>query len=252
MLEPLFLTACYSPVYPECCTGKLTQKGAVMADQNIARPGRLQLCFQPCDRLDVQVVRRLVEQHQIGGLGHQPRQRGAAPLAARCGLHRSAGVEFQTRARALHPVHLAGLQRGAGKIAQRGEPGHVRVLLHISHAHARRDHAVSAVRFNQARHHLEKGRFSRSIAPHQRNPIPRLHHQRQPVEHRIAPECERNVIELQKRCPGHGAALSPPPPEVKPPQPACALKSRLRASGIAWISTPVNTCIVFSCRSTTA
>ena len=67
----------------------------------------LQLALQPFDRLDVEMVGRLVEQHQLGRLGHQPRQRRAPPLAARGGGDRGGGIEAQPLGRDRQAIVLA-------------------------------------------------------------------------------------------------------------------------------------------------
>jgi hypothetical protein len=48
----------------------------------IAGVERLQLALEPLEALDVEVVRRLVEQQQVGVAAERARERGARQLAA--------------------------------------------------------------------------------------------------------------------------------------------------------------------------
>jgi hypothetical protein len=58
----------------------------------VPRP-RGQVAREPVDGLDVEVVRRLVEQEQVGAVEQQPREPDPPPLAAR-----------QRRDRRVHPL----------------------------------------------------------------------------------------------------------------------------------------------------
>ena len=120
MLKATILPAHLAAVDPQRGTGQGAQKGAVVRDQHEGRAGAGKLFFQPADSLDVQMVRRLVQQHQLGRLGQQAGQCGAATLAPRGGRHRPVGIEFQPLGRHLDPVALGLVQSGAGEIAQGG------------------------------------------------------------------------------------------------------------------------------------
>jgi hypothetical protein len=54
-----------------------------VCDEDDGCVDRLELALQPLEVLDVEVVRRLVEQQQIGTAGQSPRQRRSRQLAAR-------------------------------------------------------------------------------------------------------------------------------------------------------------------------
>ena len=59
------------------------EEPAVVRDEDHAGVERLQLALQPFEARDVEVVRRLVEQDQVGVAAERARQRGARQLAAR-------------------------------------------------------------------------------------------------------------------------------------------------------------------------
>ena len=59
------------------------EEPAVVGDEHDRGVERLQVRLQPLQRADVEVVRRLVEQQQVGVAGERARERGARQLAAR-------------------------------------------------------------------------------------------------------------------------------------------------------------------------
>ena len=66
-----------------------------MRDQDHRRVEPLQLLLEPLEVLDVEVVRRLVEQQQVGVAGERARQRGACQLAAGEGSQRTVEVALR-------------------------------------------------------------------------------------------------------------------------------------------------------------
>ena len=54
-----------------------------MRDEDHGGVDRLELSLEPLEVLDVEVVRRLVEEEQVGAAGESARERGARQLAAR-------------------------------------------------------------------------------------------------------------------------------------------------------------------------
>ena len=98
------------------------QEPAVVGDEHDRGVERDQVGLQPLERLDVEVVGRLVEQQQIGVPGQRPAERGAGQLAAGEGVQRAVEVgvvaeaeAVQGRQRPLAPVVAAGvLEPGLG------------------------------------------------------------------------------------------------------------------------------------------
>ena len=85
-----------------------------MGDEDDGRVEREQRLLEPLERLDVEVVRRLVEQQQVGLGGERAGERAARELAAGEGLQRAVEVgvgepeAVDDRARALAPAVAAG------------------------------------------------------------------------------------------------------------------------------------------------
>ena len=84
------------------------QEPAVVGDEHDGGVERLQMRFQPLERLDVEVVGGLVEQQQVGIAGQRAGQRGARELAAAEGLQ----AAVQVRVAEAEPV-----QRGVDALA---------------------------------------------------------------------------------------------------------------------------------------
>ena len=205
-VKPGFAAAHLTPVDPVGGFGQSAQEGAVMADQHIGAAGRFQLGLQPFDGLDVQMVGRFVQEHQLRRLGHEFGQGRPPPLTARGGGDRRFGVELQPLGHDGHLIAFAIGQAAGRVIAQGGIARQIGVLLHISHGHTGRHNAQTRIRLDQPRHHLHQGGLARSIAPHQRNPVAGLHHKVKVVEDRIATEGQGNAGKLKKGCACHGGA----------------------------------------------
>ena len=116
-VKPGFAAAHLTPVDPMGGFGQGAQEGAVMADQHIGATGRFQLGLQPFDGLDVQVVGRLVQEHQLRRLGHEFRQSRAPPLTARSGRNGRFRVELQPFGHDGHLIAFAFRQTAGSVIA---------------------------------------------------------------------------------------------------------------------------------------
>ena len=194
--KALFLPPHLAPVDPKRALGQRPQKGPVVGNQHIGGAGLRQLGLQPLDRFDIQVVGRLVQQHQIGRFGHQLGQRRAPPFPARGGLDRPRRIELQPFRGHLDPVGLRRIQARGREIPKRGKARHVGLLLHIADAGARRDDPRAAVGLDQTGHDLHQGGFARPVAPDKRHAVAGLNHQRQIGKHGISAEGQRDVGKL--------------------------------------------------------
>ena len=63
--------------------GDVVEEVAIVGDRDDGARIVLEEALEPGDRFGIEMVRRLVEQEQVGRLEQQPAQRDAAPLAAR-------------------------------------------------------------------------------------------------------------------------------------------------------------------------
>ncbi len=174
-----------------------------MRDDDDPRLRLRQMRLEPADRRDIEVVRRLIEEHEFGFRRDQPHERGPPPFAARGGIGARAEIEAHPLGRHLGPPVLGRIEALGREIAERREGAEIRILLHVAHAHARARHAAAAVGLDQARHDLHQRRFARPVAPDKRQPVPRGHDEVERIEERHRPEAKPDARELQKRRRGH-------------------------------------------------
>ncbi len=95
------------------------EEPAVVRDQHDGGVDRGQLALEPFEALDVQVVRRLVQEHEIGVAAERARQRGARQLSA--GERVQAAVEILVRE--AEAAHDRGRVVAPGIAARVLEPG---------------------------------------------------------------------------------------------------------------------------------
>ena len=105
------------------------EEPAVVRDEDHAGVERLQLALQPLEARDVEVVRRLVEQDQVGVAAERARQRGARQLPARERGERTVEVDL----REAQPAH-----DGVRALAPRVAPGVLEPRLRFAVAAERR------------------------------------------------------------------------------------------------------------------
>ena len=70
---------------PDGALGHRLQERAIMADEDEGRSRFPKVLFKPLNRLNIQMVCRLIENHEIGFLRKQSGQRRFSALAAGCG-----------------------------------------------------------------------------------------------------------------------------------------------------------------------
>ena len=157
ILESLFLTTHLAPVDPKRGAGQVAQKRPVVRNQHIGGAGLGKFGLEPGDRLDVEVVGRFVEQHQLRRFGHQFCQGGPATFPTRGSIDRAGGIEFQTLARDLDLVLFGNVEARHGKIAEGREAGHVRFLFHVANGGPGRHDDIAAVSLDEAGHDFHQG-----------------------------------------------------------------------------------------------
>ena len=195
-VKTLLCAAHLATINPQCGPRQSRQEGAIVGDQHIAGPCGAQLLFEPGNCFDIEVVGRLIEQHQFGRFGHQLGKGSASPLSPRGSGRVTGGIKFQPFRRHLHAVGLRGLERADRVVAQGCISAEVGVLLHVASGDARWQHARAAVRLHQPGNHFHQRGFARSVAPHQRDPVLLMHDERQVIENRITAEGQRDVGKL--------------------------------------------------------
>jgi hypothetical protein len=93
---PAFVHVAATPIDLDHARRDLVEHVPVMGDEEQAAAVRSEPLLQPLDRLDVEVVGRLVEDEEVGFLGQRAGQRNALGLAT--GQHRHIGVEVVAHA----------------------------------------------------------------------------------------------------------------------------------------------------------
>ena len=124
--------------------GQVGEQAAVMADDGEGGARFGERLLQPFDRDQVEMVGRLVEQHDVGVGGEHANDRGAARFAAgelrRIGLRVDAEVVHQ-RAGAIRVVGLA--KAGEDEIERRRVAGEIGLLRQVAQARVGLDEARS-------------------------------------------------------------------------------------------------------------
>ena len=166
--------------------GEPAQEGAVVRDEEERPPLASEELLEPRDGLHVEVVRRLVEEQQVGVRGQRARQQHAALESGRERRHVVRRVEAHARDRRLDGAAQVGLVAAApsattsrtvpaseagtccGRLATRS-PGGLRTSPSSS----------SIVPWSA----LQQRRLARAVATEQAEPLPALQVQVRSVEH---------------------------------------------------------------------
>jgi len=197
--------------------GQPPQERPVVGDEDQRAAVAQQVILQPGDGVEVQVVRRFVEQNDVG-VAHEPLRQHDPPLEAR-GERREVRVAVELHAhedriqqqpalpvlgivRALGdglPAAGRGLQAPGDHLGHgAGDPlGHL--LRQRRHVHPALAHQRAGVRLEVARDELEQGRLPHPVAPHQAEPFPALDLQVDVLQDELTPESEAHVPQAAQR-----------------------------------------------------
>ena len=168
------------------------EEPAVVRHEHDRGVERRELLLEPLERFDVEVVRGLVEQQQVGIAGERPRQRGARQLAAREGGERAVEIGVAEPEPAQHR---------RGPVAPAPAAGVLEPCLGLAVAAQRRRIVVPAAiacssRRSSAR--CARGR-RRPRATYSRSVSPRSRGGRWSCSATRAPFCERELAALDRR-----------------------------------------------------
>jgi len=183
------------------------EEGAIVRDEHHRARILQEECLEPFDRVDVQVVRRLVEQQQIGLAGERARQQHTAPPSARQRVDDRLGVQPELRE---HEVHVVLLQPRLVLVQMMGVPfgddvedrsvrGQRNVLLEPRDSQRRLPPNRPGISRDLAADDLQQRRFARAVSPDDRHALARLDLQRDFIEEREMPEGNGNAIERDER-----------------------------------------------------
>ena len=195
--EALIETAGAAAIEPDRGAGQIGEQPLVVADQRQRRAASSKVRLQPFDGDQVEVIGRLVEQQDLGLRAQDPDQCRAARFAA--GQTAGIGVRIDPKlghhgSRRIGVVEIA--KPGKDIVERGGEAGHVRLLRQIGEARRRLDEAASPVSADLARGNAKQGRFARSVAPDDGDPVAGGNRQLRPVQKRRAAKRQASVSQL--------------------------------------------------------
>ena len=161
------------------------------------RPAALQVLGEPCDRLDVEVVRRLVEEQHVVVARQQGRERDASALAAREAadprVPRDVGEQTAddiARARIPRPLVLGA--SADDHVAHRAVVIERVRLVEDADAHAAAERHASGIGCEAAREHREQARLAVAVAPDDPDAVALVDAERDAVEDDL-----RRVLQVQ-------------------------------------------------------
>ena len=176
------------------------KEAPVMADQHERRAHRAEFGFQPLDRRQVEMVRRLVEQQDIGRRREDARECRAPRFAAGKLIRCLRPVEAQIFQQIPRPIGIvARRQSGFDERQGRCKPAEVGLLRQIADRRPRRRRPRAAIDLDQSCGDLQQGRFTRTVAPDEAQPLALAQRQIRALEQRRAPEGQMNVLKLDQR-----------------------------------------------------
>ena len=131
--KPLLEAARRAPIEPDRRLGQIREQPFVVADQDEGGSRVLQFVFQPLDRHEIEMVRRLVEQQDVRLRRQDARQRRPSRLAAgklcRVGL----GIHPEIRHVRAGPVRaVVVVQTGQDEIERRRVAGQIGLLRQVA------------------------------------------------------------------------------------------------------------------------
>ncbi|MEI2745743.1 MAG: hypothetical protein V9G22_10010 [Ottowia sp.] len=185
------------------------QERAVVRDEQRRLLALEQVLLEPLDARDVEVVRRLVEQQQVGVRRQRLREQHAAREAGR--QPRDVGVRVEAEAleqlvepRPGPPGLLARRHRGGDQVARgpREAPRHL--LRQPGDGHALAARHVAVVDGDLAGEHAHERGLARRVAPEEAEALPFLDLEADAVEERGPAVGERDAVESDQ---GHPATV---------------------------------------------
>ena len=169
--------------------GDRLQERAVVRDEEERRLGlAADERLQPFDRCDVQVVRRLVEEHEVGLVGQHAGEQHATTQSARQRVEHGGGVEPHLRD---DPVGPGDFLDGAGTVRRN-------LLLKEGHPQPGRADDLARVGLDPPGDDLEERGLPLPVAPGHARAHPALNIQRDPVQNGVPSKCKRNVVQGKK------------------------------------------------------
>src|SRR5690606_446475 len=186
--------------------GDAVEEGAVVRDHDGRALARQQV-LEEQDAVDVEVVRRLVEEEEVGLARERRGEGGALSLAAREAGGVAPGVEAQAREVLGDLVRLGGALRrrkrhvlaGEQALAQRRRRRQLRLLLDERDAQALLLLQLAVVERSLPRNHAKERGFPGAIAADEADALARLEREAGAVEERQVAVGELGVVKRKQR-----------------------------------------------------
>ncbi len=153
--------------------------------------------LEPFDGDEIEMIGRLVEKQDVGLGAQNPDQSRPPRLPAGKTRRIGARIDPKLGHHGSRRIGVVEFVQAGEHIVERGlKAGHVRLLRQIGEARGRLDEAASAIRIRQPGRDAEQGRFARSVAPDDGDPVAGGNRQLRPVQKRRAAEGQRDVSQL--------------------------------------------------------
>ena len=169
--EADFLAAQIAAVEPDGRAGEAFQEGAVVADDQECAAIAIEPTFEEFDGRQIEMVRRLVHQQQVGILRQRAGNGGAALLAAAGALGRTAHIDAELAGDRLDLVFLRRVHAVERPIHQRGVARKIGILFEQDDARAGLDLARPCIGFQLAVDHAEQRGLPDPVAADQGQPV---------------------------------------------------------------------------------
>ena len=184
-----------APVDPDGGVGEVLQEASIMADDDEGRAERRQLLFQPFDGGQIKMVGGLVEQQHVR-LGRQhPHDGRPARLATRQARRILIASEAQLLQQITGLVGLvAGPEPRLDVIHDCGEAAEIGLLGQVAHGGVGLEEAHALVRLGLGGGDAQKGRFARTVAADQRQPLAGRDGNLRPLQQGLAADGEFNAL----------------------------------------------------------
>ena len=187
------------------------EKVAIVTDHDERAGFVPQKRLEPEDRFDVQVVRRLIEQEDVGRAGERARDREPGAPAPRKGVGRNVRVVesglAQGQPDALVPLVVIEpsirRDRFRDDLGRRGPRGEDRSLRDVADTDVLPAAAGPRVGDLHGAEDLQQRRLSRSVGPDEPDPVSIVEGERQPLEQRWSAERFGDAFAAQEKRAGH-------------------------------------------------
>src|SRR6266478_4863392 len=132
-----------------------------MTDEDERRTHRLKLAFEPLDGRQIKMVRRLVEEENVGRRREHARERGTARLTAREAIGRFFSVKAELMEKIAGAVAVVARRHSRlDKGARGGETGEIGLLRQIADGCSGLEEARAGIGFDESRGDLQQRRFA--------------------------------------------------------------------------------------------